>query len=92
MTSHREAPVTSAPGSVWRSKPSGHRTLSIIASLVCFPLGVLGLYYSFEVSGRWAVGDDKGSLRASRLAAAYDILGIAIIQLLLINTSQHSTY
>ena len=60
------------------AKPSAHWALSIVAVLCSLLFGGIGLYFSTQVTTRWANGDVEGAQKASKTALVLDLVGIAI--------------
>jgi hypothetical protein len=59
------------------AKPAAYWPLSIIALI--FPIaGVIGIYFSSQVTSRWTAGDINGAKKASTTALIVDIVGIVI--------------
>ena len=59
-------------------RPSTHLALSIVALLFSFVFGVLGLYFTSQVTQRWNIGDVVGARKASKTALVLDIIGIVL--------------
>lgn len=59
-------------------KPPTYLPLSIVALLFSFLFGVIGLYFSSQVTPRWNAGNVDGARKASTTALVIDIIGIMI--------------
>jgi hypothetical protein len=66
-------PVTSG-----LTKPSTHLALSVVAIVCSLLFGIIGLFFSFQVTTRWDKGDVSGAQKASTTALIVDVIGIVI--------------
>lgn len=58
--------------------PPQRLALSIIALLLCIPLGGVALYFSTQVPGRWNAGNHAGAFDASKKAQVWAWVGIGV--------------
>ena len=58
--------------------PPQRLALSIIALLLCIPLGAVALYFSTQVPGRWNAGNHAGAFDASKKAQVWAWIGIGV--------------
>ncbi|MEU6238078.1 CD225/dispanin family protein [Kitasatospora sp. NPDC047058] len=60
------------------TRPKTYWALSIIAFVLFFPIGALGMYFSAQVTSRWLDGAPAGAKSASTTALVLDLCFIAI--------------
>jgi hypothetical protein len=58
--------------------PPQRLVLSIIALVLCIPLGAVALYFSTQVSGRWNAGNPAGAVDAAKKAQIWAWIGIGV--------------
>ena len=66
-------PAAGTPGNV-----SNYLVLSIIATICCFPLGVVGLIFAAQVNGKVTAGDVAGAMDASKKAKLFSYIGLGL--------------
>lgn len=60
-------------------QPPSYLIWSILCTLLCcFIPGVIAIFFSSQVSGRWYAGDDEGARKASRRAEMWIILSVVL--------------
>ena len=52
--------------------------MSIIATICCFPLGVIGLIFAAQVNGKVTAGDVAGAMDASKKAKLFSYIGLGL--------------
>ncbi|MFJ8623919.1 CD225/dispanin family protein [Kitasatospora sp. NPDC093550] len=60
------------------TRPRTYWALSIIALVLFFPIGALGMYFSAQVTSRWLDGAPAGAKSASTTALVLDLCFIVI--------------
>jgi len=66
-------PPAGAPSNV-----PNYLVLSIIATICCFPLGVIGLIFAAQVNGKVTAGDVAGAMDASKKAKLFSWIGLGL--------------
>jgi hypothetical protein len=66
------------------AKPSPRWPLTIIAAILTFPLGLIALIFSSQVTTKWNTGDVAGAQKSSQLAMTWGIIFIVLGVLLLL--------
>jgi interferon-induced transmembrane protein len=82
-TYHQQAygtPQHTPPPTAWGPPPapSPNWPLSIIAAILAFPIGIVAVYFSAQVSQRLQAGDIAGAAKNSNLAKTWSIILIAL--------------
>lgn len=70
-----------------QTPPNNYLILSIVATLLCLPLGVMGIINSSKVDGLYAAGDYEAAQRYSNEAkkwSKYGIIGWGVFMVLYI--------
>ncbi len=63
---------------VQQPAPPQRLAVSIIALVLCIPLGAVALYFSTQVPGRWNAGNPNGAIDASKKAQVWAWIGIGV--------------
>ena len=66
-------PAAGTPASV-----PNYLVMSIIATICCFPLGVIGLIFAAQVNGKVTAGDTAGAMDASKKAKLFSYIGLGL--------------
>jgi hypothetical protein len=69
---------TPPPAEGMQDKISNYLVLSIIATICCFPLGVIGLIFAAQVNGKVTAGDMAGAMDASKKAKLFSYIGLGL--------------
>lgn len=69
---------TPPPAEGMHEKVSNYLVLSIIATICCFPLGVIGLIFAAQVNGKVTAGDMAGAMDASKKAKLFSYIGLGL--------------
>ena len=66
-------PAAGTPDSV-----PNYLVMSIISTICCFPLGVIGLIFAAQVNGKVTAGDTAGAMDASKKAKLFSYIGLGL--------------
>jgi hypothetical protein len=69
---------TPPPAAGTSNNVSNYLVLSIIATICCFPLGVIGLIFAAQVNGKVTAGDIAGAMDASKKAKLFSYIGLGL--------------
>jgi hypothetical protein len=69
---------TPPPAAGATDKVPNYLVLSIIATICCFPLGVVGLIFAAQVNGKVTAGDMAGAMDASKKAKLFSYIGLGL--------------
>lgn len=69
---------TPPPAAGTSDKVPNYLVLSIIATICCFPLGVVGLIFAAQVNGKVTAGDIAGAMESSKKAKLFSYIGLGL--------------
>ena len=72
---------TPPPAAGTPSNVPNYLVWSIIATICCFPLGVVGLIFAAQVNGKVTAGDIAGAMDASKKAKLFSWIGLGLAAL-----------
>jgi hypothetical protein len=69
---------TPPPAAGTSASVPNYLVMSIIATICCFPLGVIGLIFAAQVNGKVTAGDTAGAMDASKKAKLFSYIGLGL--------------